>query len=329
MSIVNAVLLDGSRMPSPKAWAAEIRRLGFDMRLDPDFDVETFSGFLPCAYEGQEAGFEYFREPIAEAGLEDDARKQAGDRDTLVSLRTQGDMRGLMTAVIASTVLASLTGGVHWDQEANEFHAASEAVAWGKEMEGSVRAELTTPPIRASAPAVPRPAPADVRIRAHVRFRGANLLMLETIETPARRFTIQMSTLDLPAASEVEITGLWEQSAGPAIVRTLVIGGVVRELDEKGAATTGPDVGALIRSLGNSDAAVRGLIAAGEAAVPALVALALDARAATANRHHAVVILGQIGQGARAAVGPLARLANDATLGPAARRSVELIERTP
>jgi hypothetical protein len=28
--------------------------------LDVDFDVEAFSGFLPCKYDGKPGGFEYF-----------------------------------------------------------------------------------------------------------------------------------------------------------------------------------------------------------------------------------------------------------------------------
>ena len=59
MSVASSVFLMRSAMPTPKRWAAAIREAGFALKLDEDFDVETFSGFLPCEYEGVAAGLEY------------------------------------------------------------------------------------------------------------------------------------------------------------------------------------------------------------------------------------------------------------------------------
>lgn len=79
----------------------------------------------------------------------------------------------------------------------------------------------------------------------------------------------------------------------------------MRELDEKGAVTAGKP---------------------GAPDVAPLIALARDRGATIANRNHALVILGQIGRGARAAIGPLRELVNDPSLGPTAARSIQLIE---
>jgi hypothetical protein len=39
---------------------------GFPAALNTDFDVESFSGFLPCLVNGAVSGFEYFASPVSQ-----------------------------------------------------------------------------------------------------------------------------------------------------------------------------------------------------------------------------------------------------------------------
>jgi hypothetical protein len=127
MSVTMRVFLDPAAMPSPTAWAHEIRTRGFAMDLDVDFDPKTFSGFLPCVHQGHPAGFEYFFQPDAE--LDDELRRAAGRARTLeVSLVTHSDMRELVSSMIASGVLALLTDGVVWSDEAGESYSGPDAI---------------------------------------------------------------------------------------------------------------------------------------------------------------------------------------------------------
>jgi hypothetical protein len=52
MSVVIQVFLAAERMPNPEQRAAAIRAHGFDMDLDPDFDVREFTGFLSLQVQG-------------------------------------------------------------------------------------------------------------------------------------------------------------------------------------------------------------------------------------------------------------------------------------
>jgi hypothetical protein len=137
MSVTMRVLLDPARMPTTTAWAAEIRTQGFAMDLDVDFDPKTFSGFLPCIHQGQPAGFEYFFEPDSE--LDDDVRRAAGTRRTLdVSFVTHSGMRELVSAMIASGVLALLSDGVVWSDEAGDSMSGVDAINLARETEGEL-----------------------------------------------------------------------------------------------------------------------------------------------------------------------------------------------
>jgi hypothetical protein len=126
-------------MPAPEAWAEALRAAGFPMEMDTDFDVERLSGFLPCRYDGQNAGFEYFFSTLAEikaenADNEDFAIPEVGDRDIAVSFVTHASMRGLVTAVAAAAVLCEKADGVLHDEEAGELISAKDAVANAREL---------------------------------------------------------------------------------------------------------------------------------------------------------------------------------------------------
>jgi hypothetical protein len=137
MSVTTRVLLDPARMPSTAAWADEIRTQGFGMDLDVEFDPKTFSGFLPCVHQGHPAGFEYFFQPDAE--LDDDVRRAAGSKRTLeISFVTHSDMRELISAMIASGVLALLSDGVVWSDESGESFSAQDAINLAREVESEL-----------------------------------------------------------------------------------------------------------------------------------------------------------------------------------------------
>lgn len=143
MSIVMQVFVDGRKMLSPSQWARALVEHGFAVELDEDFDVASFSGFLPCKYRGVEAGFEYAYEELGPPEeLDEHVRAAIGDRDRVVSFVTHSDMRGLMTSVLSAGVLCALTDGVLWDTEADELTPAAGALDWARESEAAIAPEL-------------------------------------------------------------------------------------------------------------------------------------------------------------------------------------------
>lgn len=107
------------------------------MDLDVGFDPRTFSGFPPCVHQGQPAGFEYFFQ--ADAELDDDIRRAAGSMRTLeISFITHSDMRELVSAMIASGVLALLSDGVVWSDESGDSFSGREAINIAREVESEL-----------------------------------------------------------------------------------------------------------------------------------------------------------------------------------------------
>jgi len=142
MAVVMSLFVNATRMASPADWAKAIRSSGFDVDLDSDFDPASFSGFLPCKYGSEDAGFEYLRESVNKEALPDHVSVQVAERDTMINFVTHSDLRELATSMVASAVLCSISDGVLWETEADEVVTSSRALDWARSGEASVKAAL-------------------------------------------------------------------------------------------------------------------------------------------------------------------------------------------
>jgi hypothetical protein len=133
MSVDLNVYLTRSKMPTPPKWAQAIAESGFQMEMDTDFDVDSFTGFLPCKFRGEETGFEYYSDPLTkedqlDLGLPD-------SYDFSITFVTHADLRELAISVIASGVLCSIVQGVLCDPQSGESWSGKAVLSW-------IRAEL-------------------------------------------------------------------------------------------------------------------------------------------------------------------------------------------
>lgn len=129
MSVEFTVYLPREAMPHPSEWAQAITDAGFLAELDPKFDVDEFSGFLPCRYDGEDAGFEYGSGSIELV----DELELPEDFDFSVTFTTHSDERGLAASVVSAAVLCSLTSGVLVDPQADLVVSSGEAITWARE----------------------------------------------------------------------------------------------------------------------------------------------------------------------------------------------------
>ena len=137
-------------MVSPIKWQEAIKSNGFDMELDTDFDVASHTGFLPCKYKGQQAGFEYYySDENSNDDFEDDEETDdteeadfVGNRDVSITLSTSSRILELTTSVIAAGILCSITDGVLYDTYAGTYFTAEESISWAKESELEIQKEI-------------------------------------------------------------------------------------------------------------------------------------------------------------------------------------------
>ena len=129
MSIELHVLLQSSRLPDPSQWQAEIDRLGFDVKLDPDFTAATHSGYLPVMLNGSDSGFEFDVGPASEiAETYPDFVRLSDGQDCSANFSWGGDLDEMACAMVASAALARLCDGVWFDPQEGKCHDADGAI---------------------------------------------------------------------------------------------------------------------------------------------------------------------------------------------------------
>jgi len=233
MSVTSTTFIAARDLPTAKAWAAAIRAHGFALALPVNIDIAHHAGWLPCRYADEPSGFELFVRTAAEYLDEqhvpaDDARRSVCGDDTLaVSFVSHSAMRDLVSAEIASAVLARLGHGKVWSDEAGELMTAAEALEVAH-----ARAGVVAVPEQATAPAAPEASSVPTTLATRVVFRGERTLLLASLEDTPRRFTVRC-TAD-PTGKDVQIVALWEHAVGAATVHKLRVGDELYELDAKG-----------------------------------------------------------------------------------------------
>ncbi|KRG63764.1 hypothetical protein ABB26_11205 [Stenotrophomonas humi] len=130
MSYDLIVYLKRNVMPSPEAWRAAIVEAGFPVALDSEFDMDTFSGFLPCPVRGEISGFEYYASNVSSEDVEE--MQLAPGTDFSVQFCIGSRPLELVSAIAASSVLAAMTGGSLDDPQTGESVLADSAIGWAR-----------------------------------------------------------------------------------------------------------------------------------------------------------------------------------------------------
>ncbi|WP_342316411.1 hypothetical protein [Lysobacter sp. FW306-1B-D06B] len=130
MSYDLVVHLKRCNMPSPRDWQTAIVEAGFPVQLDAEFDVDAFSGFLPCPVAGEVAGFEYYASGLSMEDAMDLELAQGTNFSVQFSCGSQP--LELVAAISSASVLAQLSGGRLDDPQLDESISAREAIAWAK-----------------------------------------------------------------------------------------------------------------------------------------------------------------------------------------------------
>ena len=124
------VYLSRKDMPDPTAWRAAIIAAGFPVELDSEFDVETFTGFLPSPVRGVMSGFEYYARPVPAEEAQELGLKS--NINFTVQFVIGSRPLELVSALSAASVLASISEGLLVDPQSGESVAPSKTIAWAK-----------------------------------------------------------------------------------------------------------------------------------------------------------------------------------------------------
>jgi hypothetical protein len=114
MSNTQIAFLDRRSVPNRDALQASIDRLGFNLKLHPEFTPFEDSGFSPCILDGiPDVGFEVFYAPASEiTEVNPHLTTVAAGRDFSISMVWHSSMKDCASAMIVSCALAKDFGAV-------------------------------------------------------------------------------------------------------------------------------------------------------------------------------------------------------------------------
>jgi hypothetical protein len=117
-------------MPSPSEWQQSLQNANFPVSLDTDFDVDSFSGFLPCEFRGSPSGFEYFADSLGEVEREEVGAPE--ETDFQITLATHSDYKEFATSLLAAAALCQASNGVLVDPQSGHEVKAEAVLDWAR-----------------------------------------------------------------------------------------------------------------------------------------------------------------------------------------------------
>lgn len=130
MSVDLIVYTRRQLMPKPSEWQQTLQNANFPVSLDTDFDVDNFSGFLPCEFRGSPSGFEYFSNILNEEESEEVGAPKGADFQ--VTLVTHSDYKEFATSLLAAAALCHATSGLLVDPQSGQEVKAGTVLDWAR-----------------------------------------------------------------------------------------------------------------------------------------------------------------------------------------------------
>jgi hypothetical protein len=136
-------------LPPIAAWQQAIDAEGFDLKLDPDVEFETASGFLPAMPRGKQSGFESYHDDLREF-IEGYAHvpyfKFCPAWKHALSFRWGSLAHEGVSVFMAATAYAEATDGVIYDPQEGEVLTLDEARACGRVREAGGKGKIRGSP---------------------------------------------------------------------------------------------------------------------------------------------------------------------------------------
>lgn len=130
MALEHFVYLAKNRLPTPQQWQMALRMSRSALKMDLDFELDTFSGYLPCVWKKKSCGFEYIFEEIEQSTRADLEFELAPEWDAVVCFRHSTNPLDTMACCWAAASLALFSGGGLWAEDRDDLMVGETCTKW-------------------------------------------------------------------------------------------------------------------------------------------------------------------------------------------------------
>jgi hypothetical protein len=139
MSIELYAFLTKNNVPSQIEWQKSIDKFGFDFKIDPELKPFVDSGFSPCKLSGEVSGFEIYYETSKSITNDyPEILEMLDERDCCISFRFGGDVKELISSLIASASLIKSFDALVYDPSENVFYQADDIIEEVHQLLGNI-----------------------------------------------------------------------------------------------------------------------------------------------------------------------------------------------
>lgn len=130
MSMTRSAILSRSDVPSHSGLKEAIKGLKFQLAVDESYVPMESSGYLPCTINGEDSGINIrFESAAAYLAKFPGAQAQAGERETLITLRSEGDPREDVCVLMIAAILAQNFGAIVHDPKKDVMYSAEKLIS--------------------------------------------------------------------------------------------------------------------------------------------------------------------------------------------------------
>jgi hypothetical protein len=127
MARAQSAYLARKDVPARQALQQAIDALKFKVTLDDGYVPFETSGYLPCTFDGEDAGFTIkFHETLPQTPA---LQAQLGERNVAIDFKWSGDVREFVSAMAVSAALAKSFGALVHDPDGDKIYTADQLIA--------------------------------------------------------------------------------------------------------------------------------------------------------------------------------------------------------
>jgi hypothetical protein len=144
MSVDTFFFVRDTKLPTVPEWQAALDQAGTEIVLEDVGDLRTHTGYLPATHRGHQTGFEWYYGPLAE-NFGGDPPDGLDGREHVINCVTHSDMRELVCALAACSVLGQMADGLFYDEESGGLLEPTAAMAEAVSAEQSMKPRARCP----------------------------------------------------------------------------------------------------------------------------------------------------------------------------------------
>jgi hypothetical protein len=137
MARAQVAYLNSKNVPARKALQEAVDQLGFKVTLDESYVLFKTAGYLPCTFDGEDAGFDMRIQNVA-ADMLPALKSSIGTRDTAILFRWAGDPREQLAALAVCTALVKQFGAIVHEPDQDILLSFDQQLSKVRDTQGSL-----------------------------------------------------------------------------------------------------------------------------------------------------------------------------------------------